>query len=181
MNRRTACDFDRPFGASVGNRRRSNMSSALSDTSYDEGPELSPTAHPMSGVRSSSMLSMTPGSMWASTQRAADHRVSIGSIGSSSTPQHRGNYQSASNAPSGSGMQSFDGEHDTFPPAAVSSAGATTSANVPSIPGEMAPPMGMPPVSPFDQIDLGVGDEFISFDDLLKDLFGASMPDMTTG
>lgn len=155
MNRRTACDFDRPFGASVGNRRRSNMSSALSDTSYDEGPEPSP-GHAM-GVRSGSMM-VGAGPMWATTPRD-DHRVSVGSI--ASTP-HRGSY----GAPGPSSAMSFsEGE---FPVASGSGA------------APMPPPLGMP-VSPFDQIDLGVGDEFISFDDLLKDLFGASMPDMTTG
>ncbi|BEJ11478.1 hypothetical protein CspHIS471_0109000 [Cutaneotrichosporon sp. HIS471] len=177
LNRRTSCDFERPFGASVGNRRRT-MSSALSDTSYDDGPDPSPIGYPMSGARSgSSTIARTPGPMWATTPRTDDHRVSIGSVNSAA--QHRGSYQGAPAGPSGSSIQNFHSDTQ-FPTSAVpsSSTGTGTSTNMPPLPGDM---VGMTPVSPFDQIDLGVSDEYISFDDLLKDLFGASMPDMTTG
>jgi hypothetical protein len=110
------------------------------------------------GVRSGSMM-VGAGPMWATTPRD-DHRVSVGSI--ASTP-HRGSY----GAPGAGGSSAMSFSEGEFPVAGGSGA-------------PMPPPLGMP-VSPFDQIDLGVGDEFISFDDLLKDLFGASMPDMTTG
>ncbi|GMK54878.1 hypothetical protein CspeluHIS016_0114640 [Cutaneotrichosporon spelunceum] len=179
MNRRTACDFERPFGASVGNRRRSPMSSALSDTSYDEAPGPNRIGHSMSGTRSGSMTMRTPGPMWATTPRPEDHSVSIGSIGS--TSQQRDGYHGAQNGPSGSGIHDFHSDSQFLASAVPGTiTGTGTGPNVATMPG-IQPAMVMAPVSPFDHIDLSVGDESISFDDLLKDLFGASMPDMTTG
>lgn len=124
----------------------------MSDASYDESTEqgmgvgqaMAYGEH-ASGSRSS--IGMVTAPLW-STSRAEDARVSA-----STTEPHRGYTHTQSHVPHvPSGIQAYgNGDGNTFQaPHSVSS--------VPSIPQDLQP-MGLAPVSPFDHVDLGLGDE----------------------